>query len=1057
MPAPPEITALVEKFARRLNEYRSSCYNEEELRTEFVNPFFEHLGWDVGNRQGLPGDAREVKLEEAIRVEESIRNPDFTFRVDGKRKFFVETKKPSVNIEGGVYPAFQVRRYAWSAGLPLSILTDFEELAVYDCRAEPFKTDKPAKARLLYLQYDQYVERWDEIAALFSREAVLAGSLEKFVEAAPEKRGTKRVDTALLDEISGWREMLAKNIALRNPALSQKDLNFAVQRTIDRILFLRICEDRAIEEYGRLKALLEGDGVYARLLRLFEEADERYNSGIFHFREERDRKEPPDSLTLNLAVDDKVLKQIIQDLYFPDSPYVFSEIPAEILGQVYEQFLGKVIVLDESHGAEVEYKPEVRKAGGVYYTPGYIVEYIVKNTVGKLLEGKTPQEVSELRILDPACGSGSFLIGAYQYLLNWHKDWYVQNLVPLLEKGRSAASPEVQRLLPVAVERREDKRAKKIHARAAEASLPVFKANGNEWRLTTAERKRILLNNIYGVDIDPQAVEVTKLSLLLKVLEGETKESITSLLRYFRERALPDLGSNIKSGNSLIGWDILDDRPDPTKEELQRINPFDWQAEFPEVFQRGGFDAVIGNPPYVRSINLKENDPIAWNLYRSSYKSASKREWDIYLLFVEKGLCLLTLSGKLGYILPNKFLNSQVGEKLRSVLATGRHLDKILHFGAFQIFQGATTYTCLLFLDRRSKDKAQIYRYIGALNQPSAKCPLPEEASDSWITYEISNLALTEAAWELVASDSKLLDRLKQWPALGSIIQIFQGTGTRADKVYLVEYSGEENGLIRVYSTDQEKYYLLEPILLKPVLRGRSINRYNIIDRNSLLIVPYEFIDGKSILIHTERFSSLAPKTLGYLSDCKVKLEKRENGRFKGDSWYCYGRPQNMQRFDVPEKLVLPDVANRGTYTLDQDGLWLLDTTYGMIFKDASNINLKFILGILNSPILTYFLKETGTALRGGYFRMKTAYLNPFPIRTIDFSNPADVARHDRMVSLVERMLDLHKQLAATKGEHERTLLQRQIEATDRQIDALVYELYGLTEEEIRIVEETAK
>ena len=138
MSAPPKIAELVQKFDRRLNEYRSSCYNEEELRTEFVNPFFESLGWDVGNRQGLPGDVREVKLEEAIRVEESIRNPDFTFRTDGRRKFFVETKKPSVNIEGGVYPAFQVRRYAWSASLPLSILTDFEEFAVYDYRSEPF-------------------------------------------------------------------------------------------------------------------------------------------------------------------------------------------------------------------------------------------------------------------------------------------------------------------------------------------------------------------------------------------------------------------------------------------------------------------------------------------------------------------------------------------------------------------------------------------------------------------------------------------------------------------------------------------------------------------------------------------------------------------------------------------------------------------------------------------------------------------------------------------------------------------------------------------------------
>ena len=217
-----------------------------------------------------------------------------------------------------------------------------------------------------------------------------------------------------------------------NPGLDQKSLNHAVQMTIDRILFLRICEDRSIEDYGRLKKLLDGENVYPRLFELFEEADKRYNSGLFHFHAEEERNNF-DTITPSIKIEDKVLKDIIQELYFPDCPYVFSEIPAEILGRVYEQFLGKVIQLDENHEVNVEYKPEVRKAGGVYYTPSYIVDYIVKNTVGKLLEGKSPKEASELRILDPACGSGSFLIGAYQYLLDWHLDWYKSNLVPLLE------------------------------------------------------------------------------------------------------------------------------------------------------------------------------------------------------------------------------------------------------------------------------------------------------------------------------------------------------------------------------------------------------------------------------------------------------------------------------------------------------------------------------------------------------------------------------------------------------------------------------------------------
>ena len=273
--------------------------------------------------------------------------------------------------------------------------------------------------------------------------------------------------------------------------------------------------------------MLEGEGIYERLCQLFRQADSRYNSGLFHFSKEKGQSSSPDDLTLRLKIDDKVLKEIISGLYYP-SPYVFKEIPADILGQVYERFLGKVIRLTAGHQAKVEEKPEVRKAGGVYYTPTYIVDYIVKNTVGKLLgRRKTPKEAAGLKILDPACGSGSFLLGAYQYLLDWHTKWYSEHDPETWAKAKTPA---------------------------------IYQAQGGGWRLTTAEKKRILLNNIHGVDIDPQAVEVTKLSLSLKVLEGESQESIGAQLGLFKERALPDLGSNIKCGNSLIGPDYYEGR-----------------------------------------------------------------------------------------------------------------------------------------------------------------------------------------------------------------------------------------------------------------------------------------------------------------------------------------------------------------------------------------------------------------------------------------------------------------------------------------------------------------
>jgi hypothetical protein len=434
--APESIRQLVSRFEENLDSYRSGRYNEAQLRREFLDPFLEALGWDLFNKQGYAEAYKEVIHEASLEVEGATKAPDYAFRIGGTRKFFVEAKKPSVNIQRDIHPAFQLRRYSWSAKLPLGILTDFEEFAIYDCRSKPDKKDKASTGRVAFYSFRDYVEKWDEIANIFSREAVLKGSFDKFAEGVKGKKGTAEVDDVFLAEIEGWRESLAKNFALRNPSLTTRELNYAVQMTIDRIIFLRICEDRGIERYEKLKDVSEQPNVYAGLCQIFQQADARYNSGLFHFKDEKGASSAADSLTLSLSLDDKVLREILGSLYYPESPYVFSEIPSDILGQVYERFLGKVIRLTAGHQAKVEEKPEVRKAGGVYYTPTYIVDYIVKNTVGKLLEGKTPREVSSLKILDPACGSGTFALGAYQYLLNWHLKWHTENDPEKWAKGK---------------------------------------------------------------------------------------------------------------------------------------------------------------------------------------------------------------------------------------------------------------------------------------------------------------------------------------------------------------------------------------------------------------------------------------------------------------------------------------------------------------------------------------------------------------------------------------------------------------------------------------------
>jgi type I restriction-modification system DNA methylase subunit len=618
-----KINSLVQRFAEQRDFYKHRDYNETQTRRDFIDPFWKSLGWDIDNENGYAESYREVIHEDRVKVGGATKTPDYSFRLSGgKRLFFLEAKKPSVTLKEDINPAYQIRRYGWSAKMPISVITNFEEFAVYDCLNKPKPTDKASNGRIKYLTYNNYDNEFEFIWDVFSKEKVLKGSFDRFVQSDTNKKGTTTVDSDFLNSLDKWRLELARNIALRNRKITEDELNFAVQLLLDRIVFLRIAEDRNAERYGDLKEAVAKGDTYPNILQRFRVAEQKYNSGLFDFKK--------DKITDKIVIDNKIIKNIITELYYPESPYEFSVLSVEILGSAYEQFLGKQIALSRSGRATIEEKPEVRKAGGVYYTPQYIVDYIVKNTVGKLIISPapskgveiTPKEVSELKICDPACGSGSFLIGAYQYLLTWHKDYYTQN-------GKQSKGSKNCPLTP-------------------------------SGELTTAEKKRILLNNIYGVDIDSNAVEVTKLSLLLKCMEGETKETVETQTRIFHDRILPSLDNNIKSGNSLIDLDYYENRLDFGEE--RKIKPFSWQLNFPEVFENGGFDCVIGNPPYGADIdNLVK-------YFEKKYPKTSCGFKDIYKYFFEKATYLLNNSGNMGFITPNTFLRQPRYGDLRRLL-----------------------------------------------------------------------------------------------------------------------------------------------------------------------------------------------------------------------------------------------------------------------------------------------------------------------------------------------------------------------------------------------------
>jgi hypothetical protein len=995
---PKAVLDLIERFGEHIEEYRSGRYNETQLRRDFLDPFWKALGWDIDNEKDYAEAYRDVVHEDAVKVGDATKAPDYGFRIGGARKFFLEAKKPSVVVKDDVSAAYQLRRYAWSASLPLSILSDFEEFAVYDARVKPAPNDSASKARLFYCTFRDYAANWEFIAGTFSRDAVLKGSFDRYANSKTKKRGTTSVDNAFLDEIEGWRKVLAQNLALRNAKLSQRELNFAVQRIIDRVIFLRICEDRGIEKYGRLRALAEGEGAYGKLTKLFREADDRYNSGLFHFSAEKGRGEAPDLLTPKLKVDDKVLRDILKGLYYPQSPYEFSVISADMLGQVYERFLGNTIELSAGHRAKVVEKPEVRKAGGVYYTPTYIVDYIVKNTVGKLLEGKTPKQAAKLKVLDPACGSGSFLIGAYQHLLDWHLAWYVKDGAAKHAKGKK----------PV-----------------------LYQTQGGGWALTLAERKRILLDNIYGVDIDSQAVEVTKLSLVLKVLEGETGQSVDSQLKLFQERALPDLGSNIKCGNSLIGPDFYAQKGlgDFSDEERYRVNVFDWKTEFPEIMKCGGFDAVIGNPPYVRIQTMQDTQPQEVEFFSRTYRAARQGNYDIYVVFVERALSLVNTNGQVGVILPNKFFNAHYGQPLRELLSKGKHLCHVVHFGHQQVFANASTYTCLLFLLGKGTTKCDFVK-VDDLDE--------WRGSGSTERAKISLSKFGAAEWNVeIGAKGALRTRLPELgQPLGEVAHLFVGLQTSADRIYvLAEPHGIESGI------------------LKPFITTGALQRYSPANRNAWLLFPYEVEGEQAKLLVAAQIEAEYPKAWRYLVQKREVLLARNNGKVDPARWYGYVYPKNLSVMEAP-KLIMQVTSKEPTVLFDDGGLYMTGggagPFYGIRPLADAPFGIKYLLGVLNSKVFGWVVRTQSTPLRGGYVKYSKQYIEKTPI-----PQPDKVA-HDMMVSLVEQMLDLHKRLPSARTPQEKTSLERQIAATDAQIDRLVYDLYGLTKDEIKIVEGTA-
>ncbi|NQE45861.1 hypothetical protein C5S31_07560 [ANME-1 cluster archaeon GoMg2] len=934
-----KIRKLVEQFERDKYFYLSKQYLEAQARQDFIDPFFEALGWDIGNKAGFSPFEREVLLEKG----DTKGRPDYNFRIDGASKFYVEAKAPSEPLDKTTH-ILQAKSYAWnSKDVFIVVLTDFEEFKVFDASLKPDPRN-PNLGLIYDFKYTDYLEKLDELWTL-SRDEVASGSLDRLLlKDAQSKRLRIPVDKSFLSDMTGWREELAKDLYKLNPDINVRMLNEVVQRILDRLVFIRIAEDRKIIEPKSLLELVElwkREGkrrpLQYHLNILFRQINADLNGEIFK----------PHACE-RYKFDSALLARIIEWLYFPKCPYRFDVIGVELLGSIYERYLGNTIRLTAKR-VKVEEKPEVRKAGGVYYTPKYIVEYIVDNTVGKLIEGKKPEEIAEIKILDPACGSGSFLLGAYQKLIDYHIKYYT---VHPAEAGRSTLFPDL-----------------------------IIDPDGSH-RLSITKKAEILQNNIFGVDIDPQAVEVSMMSLYIKALEGERTLPQNKEL-------LPSLANNIKCGNSLIGYDFFEQQTLIEDEERERINPFDWnskKAGFGDIMERGGFDCVVGNPPYGAFFGQSDKTYLL-----KQYKNCPS-SLDSYLLFYERCLGhLLKTDGFLGFITPNTWELIFSAAQFRAFVLTNFSINEIVHY-THKVFKSATVDCEIVIIENAKPQKHNAFVTV----QSESKSLQHEILQSFWLSPKGDpfNILLTEKEHALLTKISSKSVHVNDIFLIKNGVKPFEGG------------KGKPPQTREIVETKPYVSEIKQDDTFRPLLRGSLMQRY-----------------------------------INFWNE---------------DYWISYGpwlaAPRDPKIFEAPEKIVCRQTGDRIICTLIDNKFICRDNLHIILPMDC-NYNLKYILGILNSSFCDFCYRAMNPEKGEALAQIKKKHLGQLPIRTIDFSNPSEKAKHDKIVALVGHMLELNSKKNAIPPSSERERIEREIMVTDEKIDEMVYGLYGLMENEVKVVE----
>jgi len=886
-----KLKELVDNFSSAsMNKDYVNAQNEEWVKWNYIEPLLEILGWKRGD------------IEKEYRVLKG--RADYLLKIGNEEVLVVEAKKVSVPLseeEGR-----QAVSYAYHRKIKFAILTNFKEVRVYHALSNIRNIDrnllKFESGGYFRFTFDQFLNNFDKLYFL-SRESIEKKELNKLLSRKDEKEA-KSIDESILDDLLEIREWLSKDLKKLRAHLTKEQIDEIVQILVDRLIFMRSVEDRGLEERDFLlkmvKDFQEGrtdKRLWESLKIKFKIFDKEYNSKLFS----------EGLLEKEGFFDEQTLSKVIKELYFGNEGqqerYMFDEIPGDLLGNIYEQYLGTILSGTEKR-VKLDSASGKRKKMGIYYTPSYIVDYIVKNTVYEYIKDKSIDEILEINIVDPACGSGSFLIKAFECVCN-----VIEEKLKKGERGKALSFRDYSE------------------------------------RLSLGQKATILTSCIYGVDLDEKAVELAQLNLLLKILEEETRET--------RKRILPNMKDNIKCGNSLI-----DDS------RIAGDKAFKWEAQFPEAFHKGGFDIVIGNPPYGAELSELDKNHLKKKFYLD--KTGNTASYFIFL-----GDDILKERGDLAFIVPKQltYTSSWIGTRELLLKNDLRYvIDSSEAFEAVELEQ-------IIFIQgKKKRDNNSII--VGFSNAGQ----IIENKSDIkyfsnlrfplWITKE--NFSIFE---KILSNSSKLRDIAKvNW---GGLVAKYLSNERASDSI--------------------------------PCIRGREIKRYRFSNEY--------FIRKKNI----------------------------------DESYYVKGEKLIFQRIvcRYGEKIIANYRNARivGTYVNDDN---YDDKTVTLIWD--SKLNLKFLLGFFNSKLINWFAHRYLWNRSQLTMEFMYDYAKSFPIRI------PDKKIEQKITELVDKMLILQRKLHEGKmSGNELERIEGQVKNLDYEIDQEVYNLYEITKEEQKIIEESLK